>query len=299
MTADVTVIVTTHNRRELLADAIASIRAQQGVSWELIVADDGSSDGTPAWLERELRPPDERPLACAAQGRSLTANAALAHVRGRHVLFLDDDDRLLPGALRTLTRELHATPRASAALGARLRDVDGRPRRIAHPARRIVRDATRDLIASWGPIPGQMLTRTHLARAAGGFADAFPADDLALLLRLAARGPFVFVPEPVVDYRVHPGQHELPPDLQALRHRITADVLAALSRDRRHQASSAWAAGQRRRRADALRESGRPAPALALYAGSVLTSPAVSASPLIWPSLARDVLHCGRQVIKG
>jgi len=298
MSPDVTVVVTTHDRRDLLVEAIASVRAQQGVSWELIVADDGSSDGTPEWLEHELRGPDERLLRGSPRGRSLTANAALAHAHGRHVLFLDDDDRLLPGALRTLTHALGDAPEASAALGARLREVDDRPRRMPHPARRMVHDASRALIASWGAITGQTLIRTDLARAVGGFADAFPADDLALLLRLAARGPFVFVPDAVVDYRVHAGQHDIPPDLKALRHRVTADALPALPRERRRQASTAWAAGQRRRRADALRESGRLAPALALYAGSVLTSPAVSASPLIWPSLARDVAHCGRQLIR-
>ena len=43
---DVTVVVPTHNRRQLVPHAIRSILHQEGVSLELVVVDDGSTDGT-------------------------------------------------------------------------------------------------------------------------------------------------------------------------------------------------------------------------------------------------------------
>ena len=49
---DVTVVVPTHNRRQLVAQAVHSILHQEDVSLELIVVDDGSTDGTGAWLDR-------------------------------------------------------------------------------------------------------------------------------------------------------------------------------------------------------------------------------------------------------
>jgi glycosyltransferase involved in cell wall biosynthesis len=104
MTPDVTVVIPTRNRRHLLSGAMASVRRQGGVACELVVADDRSIDGTGAWLERELRGPGERVTAGRSPGRPHAANAGLAEARGRHVLFLDDDDELLDGALAKLVR---------------------------------------------------------------------------------------------------------------------------------------------------------------------------------------------------
>jgi glycosyltransferase involved in cell wall biosynthesis len=49
---DVTVIVPTHNRRQLVSQAVDSILRQRGMSIELVVVDDGSTDGTGPWLDR-------------------------------------------------------------------------------------------------------------------------------------------------------------------------------------------------------------------------------------------------------
>ena len=48
---DVTVVITTRNRRSMLAEAVASVQNQMGVNWELFVIDDDSTDGTLAFLE--------------------------------------------------------------------------------------------------------------------------------------------------------------------------------------------------------------------------------------------------------
>lgn len=47
----VSVILNTFNRRELLPLAIQSVIEQTGADWELIVVDDGSSDGTGEYLD--------------------------------------------------------------------------------------------------------------------------------------------------------------------------------------------------------------------------------------------------------
>ncbi len=49
---DVSVVIPTHNRRQLVAQAVHSILRQEGVSLELVVVDDGSTDGTGRWLDR-------------------------------------------------------------------------------------------------------------------------------------------------------------------------------------------------------------------------------------------------------
>jgi glycosyltransferase involved in cell wall biosynthesis len=46
MTPEISVIVPTYNRRAMLRDALDSVAAQRGASFEIIVVDDGSTDGT-------------------------------------------------------------------------------------------------------------------------------------------------------------------------------------------------------------------------------------------------------------
>src|SRR5688572_19976940 len=46
----VSVVVPTYNRLELLRETVASVQAQTYLDWEMIVVDDGSTDGTTAWL---------------------------------------------------------------------------------------------------------------------------------------------------------------------------------------------------------------------------------------------------------
>jgi GT2 family glycosyltransferase len=46
----VSVVITTRNRRALLAEAVASVQGQRGVSWELIIVDDASTDDTEAYV---------------------------------------------------------------------------------------------------------------------------------------------------------------------------------------------------------------------------------------------------------
>ena len=55
MSVEVSVIVPTHNRLEILPEVLAALDAQIGApEFELLVVDDGSDDGTAEWLERWL-----------------------------------------------------------------------------------------------------------------------------------------------------------------------------------------------------------------------------------------------------
>ena len=91
----VSVILPTYNRAHVLRDAIESALRQNGVAVEVIVADDGSTDGTRALVEEYagqvvyLR--QERRGAAAAR------NLAIEAARGEYLAFLDSDDVWLPG----------------------------------------------------------------------------------------------------------------------------------------------------------------------------------------------------------
>ncbi|MGQ9525764.1 MAG: glycosyltransferase [Armatimonadota bacterium] len=92
---DASVVVCTYNRRDLLVGALESIRAQtvkNGTSWEVLVVDNGCTDGTWDVLQHiaqgwELL----RPLREPRPGKSFALNTAIRYARGEVLAFTDDD----------------------------------------------------------------------------------------------------------------------------------------------------------------------------------------------------------------
>jgi glycosyltransferase involved in cell wall biosynthesis len=93
----VSILLPTHDRRHLLGRAIASVQAQTETRWELIVVDDGSTDGTDRFL-RDCRRADPRirHTRQPRSGPSCARNRAFALSRGTYIAYLDSDDEYLP-----------------------------------------------------------------------------------------------------------------------------------------------------------------------------------------------------------
>src|SRR5689334_2783621 len=88
----VSVVIPTYNRLAFLREAVDSVLAQTFRDWELIIADDGSTDGTPEAMAR-LADPRVRVISLEHSGNpGRVRNAAIALARGRYVAFLDSDD---------------------------------------------------------------------------------------------------------------------------------------------------------------------------------------------------------------
>ena len=108
---DISVVIPTYNRKEYLRQAIAScFDGNDGLDIEVIVVDDGSSDGTRDYLN-SLDDPRVRPFLQEHQGGQVARNRGLIEARGEFVKFLDDDDWLPEGGLATeaaLLRESEA-----------------------------------------------------------------------------------------------------------------------------------------------------------------------------------------------
>ncbi len=94
----VSVIIPTYNRRALLPQAIASALGQTLSDMEVIVVDDGSTDGTPellaAWPD-----PRVRYHQASHRGACAARNLGLDLARGQYIAFLDSDDRWYPEKL--------------------------------------------------------------------------------------------------------------------------------------------------------------------------------------------------------
>ena len=107
---DVSIIIPTYNRRAYLEQALQScFTGNDTLAVEIVVVDDGSTDGTRDFL-RALSEEDGRvrPIFQEHQGAQTARNRGIDEARGEFVKFLDDDDRLVEGAL---AEEVHALRR--------------------------------------------------------------------------------------------------------------------------------------------------------------------------------------------
>jgi glycosyltransferase involved in cell wall biosynthesis len=205
--AEVSVIVPTYNRRALLAESLASLGAEEGVDFEIVVVDDGSTDGTAAWLAT-LGDPRLRVLSGAHAGIAAARNRGLAAARGEIVAFHDSDDLALPGRLARPLAYLRAHPDVELVVQNGEIETEGqripwvRPAVAQALARRPLGVAE---IFRWnlGQLQGVCATRRAL-EAVGGFDPAFEVlEDLDLVLRVAVRFRAVFLDAPAFVYRRH------------------------------------------------------------------------------------------------
>jgi len=96
---DVTVIVTSYNIESYIGRAIESVLSQTGVSLEVIVVDDASSDGTWSVISSYDEPRLTKLRRERNGGPGASRNDALAVAKGRWIAVLDGDDAFAPGRL--------------------------------------------------------------------------------------------------------------------------------------------------------------------------------------------------------
>lgn len=97
----VSVVIPSYNHADFVRACIESVRAQEFQDWELVITDDGSSDGTAAVLS-ELAAEDPRlhlNLFPANRGACVALNDAIARARGTYIAVLNSDDSWLPTKL--------------------------------------------------------------------------------------------------------------------------------------------------------------------------------------------------------
>jgi glucosyl-dolichyl phosphate glucuronosyltransferase len=108
---DVTVVICTYNRSELLAQALESVSRQalpSSIEWEVLVVDNNSTDRTSPIVQEYIQrsPGLFRYLFEPAAGKSHALNAAIREARGDILAFTDDDVTVEPTWLQNLTAEL-------------------------------------------------------------------------------------------------------------------------------------------------------------------------------------------------
>lgn len=146
------------NAEKYLQEAIESVRAQTYPHWELLLVDDGSTDGSTALARRyaEAYPGRIRYLeheGHANRGMSASRNLGVRHAQGAYVGFLDADDVWLPHKLEEQVALLTAHPEAAMVYGRTL---------IWHGWTGAVEDRGRDFFYDLGVPPDTLVSPPHL-----------------------------------------------------------------------------------------------------------------------------------------
>jgi glycosyltransferase involved in cell wall biosynthesis len=241
MNPRVSAILPVYNGRRFLRGAVASVLAQSLLPCELIVVDDGSTDGSTEELASlEPAPFPVRILRQANAGQSAARNAAAREATGDYLAFLDQDDLWHPRHLEELVAPLADDPEAGWAYcdfdemdlaGNLVTRAFLKTAGLSHPKRTIYECVASDLMV----LPSASVLRRDAFEQAGGFDETLCGyEDDDLFVRFFRLGwNHVFVPRPLLRFRVHTTGSSTSPRFLESRVRYAAKLLAILPDDSR------------------------------------------------------------------
>jgi GT2 family glycosyltransferase len=194
----VSVVIPTFNRLPMAREAVASARAQRGTVAEIIVVDDGSSDGTAAALADAFGA-RIRILRTANRGVAAARNSGVAASTGDLIAFLDSDDLWLPDKLAAQIAFFADHPHAEICQTEEVWIRNGeRVNPCAHhrkPSGDIFEPSLHLCLIS----PSAVMLRRSLFERAGGFDESLPAcEDYDLWLRILRDTPVWLIDRPLV-----------------------------------------------------------------------------------------------------
>jgi glycosyltransferase involved in cell wall biosynthesis len=215
MGPDVAVVIPTYNRRAMVCEAVESVLAQRNAKFELIIVDDGSTDGT--WDEltqiaavandhaqwemmRIERTPNRGPAAAR--------NTGVAMAAAPFVAFLDSDDLWPPYKLNRQIAFMREHPECAISQTEEIWMRNGRRVNPGARHRKRAGDLFADSLLTCLISPSAVIMRTDLFRESGGFdEDMAAAEDYDLWLRLLTDHEVGLIDEQLVIRRAgHPGQ---------------------------------------------------------------------------------------------
>jgi glycosyltransferase involved in cell wall biosynthesis len=204
--SSISVVIPSFNRWHTLPRAVRSVLAQTRAPHEVIVVDDGSTDGTADAIATDF--PAVTLLRQENRGVAAARNLGVDRARGEWIAFLDSDDEWGP---RKLERQLAALAAQPGYAICHTEEIWIRNGRRVNPRDRH-RKSGGYIFQKCLPLcvisPSSVMIRRSLLIEAGGFDQSFPVcEDYDLWLRLCSRHPVLFVDEPLtVKYGGHDDQ---------------------------------------------------------------------------------------------
>ena len=113
----VSVVIASYNHAPFVQDCLRSVLSQNFADLEILVTDDGSTDGTPERVAALNDPRIHLQVFKANQGACAALNDAIRRARGRYIAVLNSDDEFLPGKLSRQVAFLEQQPEVGAVFG--------------------------------------------------------------------------------------------------------------------------------------------------------------------------------------
>ncbi len=206
----ISVIIPTYNRADLLTESIKAIQNQTYAVYEIIVVDDGSTDGTRAAVS--ALPGSIKYVYQPNAGKAVALNNGLNHCSGDYIWICDDDDLTLPRAAELLVNGLNSSSSAGFAFG-RYKRFSTNPRtgeqQIFEPVYWPDLKSNSFLVGlllDCFIFQNACLVRREALDAVGPFrTDLIRSQDYEMTIRLACQFDAAYVPEVVFLQRAHQG----------------------------------------------------------------------------------------------
>jgi glycosyltransferase involved in cell wall biosynthesis len=200
--------MTVYNSEIYLGEAVDSILAQTFSDFELIIIDDGSTDGSTSILQAfAARDSRVRLTSRPNTGIVRAANEGIAQARGNYLARMDSDDISLP---ERFARQVEYLERNAdcVLVGSRVTLIDPYGSPVAVSGQKLTHDEIeKELLTGgggWAVVQPSAMMRTQAVRAAGGYRGSINmSEDHDLFLRLAERGKVANLAEPLLRYRRH------------------------------------------------------------------------------------------------
>lgn len=202
----VSAIITTHNRLELLKRAVKSVYEQTYSNIELIVVDDGSTDGTRDWCEKQ-----EFDYIYIEPGKGMGGNYArnlgIIRAKGKYVAFLDDDDLWISDKISKQVLLIESEKCELVHCGRILEVIEPMGVRYIRtfPSQAYSGDLSKRILWNICATTSTLLINRQALIDVGLFDENLNFwQEYELTIRLAQRSHFYFVNEPLIIYRVDP-----------------------------------------------------------------------------------------------
>ncbi len=198
----ISVIIPLYNKAESVAATLESVLAQTVQPLEVIVVDDGSTDGSAeraeAFADRGVRVVRQ-----ANGGVSRARNRGAAEARGSHLAFLDGDDLWCPDFVESMIAAVVKNPECGLYAAAyRVVGADGRSG-VRRAARSGVTDFFEEVKSGFVALPSASVVSREAFESVGGFPAGMKlCEDSYLWIKIADRHSVCFVDEPLATYRV-------------------------------------------------------------------------------------------------
>lgn len=198
----VSVIITTHNRLDLLKKAIDSVRNQSYKNFELIVVDDASIDGTKEYCEGQdfdyIYIPQEE-----SKGGNHARNIGIKSAKGKYCAFLDDDDRWKESYLEKMVGLIEEKGCGMVYSGVTCEQYNRDDVQYKDIVRGFDGDLSTIVLYSAFASTSCMMVNKELLNHIGMFDENLTAwQDYELVLRIAQETSIYFVREPLIYYRI-------------------------------------------------------------------------------------------------